>query len=144
MSSSTFELPNQSRPIVAAYYFPNFHVDPRNEAEHGLAWTEWQILKVAHPRFPGHDQPRVPVWGYEDEADPRVMEKKIDAAADHGVNCFVFDWYHYQGGPFLERCLEEGFLGAKNNDRIKFCCMWANHDWLDLFPAKFSENPFLC
>lgn len=132
-----------SGPIVAAYYFPNFHVDPRNEKEHGRGWTEWQILKVAHPRFPEHDQPRVPLWGYEDEADPQVMEKKIAAAADHGVNCFIFDWYHYQDGPFLERCLEEGFLGAENNDRMKFCCMWANHDWIDLFPAKFSENPFL-
>ena len=143
MSSSVTASSKSPRPIVAAYYFPNFHVDPRNEKEHGPGWTEWQILKVAHPRFAGHDQPRIPAWGYEDEADPCVMEKKIAAAADHGVNCFVFDWYHYQDGPFLERCLEEGFLGAKNNDRIKFCCMWANHDWLDLFPAKFSENPFL-
>ena len=131
-----------SRPTVAAYYFPNYHTDPRNERDHGPGWTEWQILKVAHPRFPGHYQPRVPLWGYEDEADPRVMEKKIDAAADHGVNCFIFDWYHYNDGPFLERCLEQGYLGARNNDRVKFCCMWANHDWIDLFPAKFSENPF--
>ena len=143
MSNSDPDTSKQPRPIVAAYYFPNFHVDPRNEKEHGPGWTEWQILKVAHPRFPGHDHPRIPAWGYEDEADPRVMEKKIAAAADHGVNCFVFDWYHYNDGPFLERCLEDGFLKAKNNDRIKFCCMWANHDWIDLFPAKFSENPFL-
>ena len=127
---------------VAAYYIPNYHVDPRNVREHGPGWTEWQILKVAHPRFPGHDQPRLPLWGYEDEADPRVMEKKIAAAADHGVNCFIFDWYHYNDGPFLERCLEQGYLGANNNDRVKFCCMWANHDWVDLFPAKFSENPY--
>jgi len=131
-----------SRPTIAAYYFPNYHVDPRNEQEHGAGWTEWQILKVAHARFPGHYQPRVPLWGYEDESDPRVMEKKIAAAAAHGVDCFIFDWYHYQDAPFLERCLEEGYLGANNNADVKFACMWANHDWIDLFPAKFSENPF--
>ncbi|MBU3666518.1 MAG: hypothetical protein FGM15_11680 [Chthoniobacterales bacterium] len=128
--------------IVAAYYFPNYHIDPANEREHGPGWTEWQIMKAAHPRFDGHYQPRVPAWGYEDESDPAVMEKKISAAADHGVNCFIFDWYHYQDGPFLEGCLERGYFGAANNDRVKFCCMWANHDWVDLFPAKYSKNPY--
>ena len=29
---------------IGAYYFPNFHVDPRNEAAHGKKWTEWEIL----------------------------------------------------------------------------------------------------
>ncbi len=26
---------------VCAYYFPSYHVDPRNEAIHGPGWTEW-------------------------------------------------------------------------------------------------------
>lgn len=75
---------------VAAYYFPNWHVDPRNEAAHGPGWTEWEVTQCARPRFPGHRQPRVPVWGYEDEADPQVMARKIAAAADHGVDVFIF------------------------------------------------------
>ncbi|MHC4401687.1 MAG: glycosyltransferase WbsX family protein [Planctomycetota bacterium] len=121
---------------VGAYYFPNYHVDPRNEARYGRGWTEWELVKAARPRFPGHRQPRVPAWGYENEADPKVMEKKIDAAADHGVDYWIFDWYWYDDGPFLDRCLEEGYFGAKNNARVKFCCMWANHDWIDLFPYR--------
>ena len=39
---------------VGAYYFPNFHVDPRNEKIHGPGWTEWELLKRAEPKFPGH------------------------------------------------------------------------------------------
>jgi hypothetical protein len=121
---------------LGVYYFPNYHVDKRNEEVHGPGWTEWELMKRAEPRFPGHQQPRVPLWGYEDEADPRIMEKKIEAAADHGVDYFIFDWYHYDDGPFLNRCLDEGYLGAANNSRVRFCLMWANHDWTNLHPAK--------
>jgi hypothetical protein len=127
------------RPLVAAYYFPNYHADPRNALVHGQGWTEWDLVNQATPRFPGHQQPLAPLWGCENEADPGVMARKIDAAADHGVDCFIFDWYHYNDGPFLERCLEEGFLRAPNVERIKFCCMWANHDWHDIHPAKQSD-----
>jgi hypothetical protein len=126
---------------VACYYFPNYHVDRRNENRHGPGWTEWELLKRAEPRFDGHRQPRVPAWGYGDEADPAVMARKIDAAADHGVNAFLFDWYHYDDGPFLQRGLDEGFLKAPNNARLKFALMWANHDWLDLHPAKLGWAP---
>jgi hypothetical protein len=124
---------------VGAYYFPNYHVDPRNEQVHGHGWTEWELVKTARPRFEGHRQPRSPLWGYGDEADPRVMEAKIDAAADHGLDYWIFDWYWYDDGPYLNRCLEEGYLQAANNERVKFCCMWANHDWLDIHPAKLRD-----
>ena len=120
---------------TAVYYFPNYHVDPRNEKVHGKGWTEWELMRHATPRFPGHDQPKVPLWGYEDEADPVVMAKKIDAAADHGVDAFIFDWYWYEG-PYLERALNEGFLGAGNNNRLKFALMWANHDWKNFHPGS--------
>ena len=56
---------------VAAYYFPNYHVDPQNEALFGKDWSEWVLIQAARPRFPGHLQPKVPVWGYEDESDPK-------------------------------------------------------------------------
>jgi len=121
---------------VGCYYFPNYHADPRNGKVHGPGWTEWQLVRHATPRFPGHQQPKVPLWGYEDEADPGVMEKKIDAAADHGIDHFIFDWYHYEDGPFLERCLEEGFLKAGNTERLDFALMWANHDWINIHPMS--------
>ncbi|NOY81073.1 MAG: hypothetical protein GXP31_08720 [Kiritimatiellaeota bacterium] len=124
---------------VGCYYFPNYHVDPRNEAVHGPGWSEWELVRRAEPRFPGHTQPCVPAWGHEDEADPRVMSRKIDAAADHDIDFWIFDWYWYDDGPFLERGLEQGFLNAPNNDRLRFCCMWANHDWLNIHPARRTD-----
>lgn len=125
------------KPIqVASYYFGNYHPgDPRNEEYHGKGWNEWELVKNAKPRFPGHQQPKVPLWGYEDESDPQVMAKKIDAAADHGIDAFIFDWYDYNG-PFLENPINKGFLKAPNRNRLKFALMWANHDWLDIQPYR--------
>src|SRR5216684_189457 len=122
--------PRPERIQVAAYYFPGYHKDPLNEKAHGEGWTQWTDLKKATPRFEGHVQPKVPAWGYEDESDPRVFEKKIDAAADHGIDSFIFDWYWAEGGPFLEGALQRGYLKAANNERLKFALMWANHEGL--------------
>jgi hypothetical protein len=106
---------------VAAYYFPNYHTgDPRNDKNMGEGWSEWELVKTAQPRFPNHQQPKVPEWGYLDEKDPEVMAKKIEAAVEHGIDCFIFDWYMYEDGPFLNRCIDEGFLKAKNTETIKF------------------------
>ena len=126
---------------VASYYFGQYHPnDPRNEKLKGKGWSEWELVKTAKPRFPGHQQPKVPLWGYQDESDPQVMAQKIAAAADHGIDAFIFDWYHYNDGPFLQRPIDDGFLKATNNNRIKFAFMWANHDWIkNLFPYKKGD-----
>jgi hypothetical protein len=125
---------------IAVYYFPQYHRDPRNDRWHGAGWTEWDLVRAATPRFPGHEQPKAPLWGYEDEADPAVMARKIDAAADHALDTFIYDWYWYDGAPFLNRCLDEGFLGAPNNGRMKFALMWANHDWISIFPRAHDAT----
>ncbi|HZG56188.1 glycoside hydrolase family 99-like domain-containing protein [Paenibacillus sp.] len=119
---------------VAVYYFPQWHPDPQNEEIRGAGWSEWVSLREAKPRFPGHQQPKVPLWGELDESDPEVSRKQIDAAADHGVTTFLYDWYWDLGkvrqGPFLHRALEEGYLQAPNRERLKFALMWANHNEL--------------
>lgn len=126
---------------VACYYFPNYHTgDPRNIISKGEGWAEWELVKSARPRFEGHQQPKVPAWGYTDEKDPKVMAKKIKAATEHGIDVFIFDWYYYEDGPFLNRCLDEGFLKADNCEKIKFSLMWANHDWVELHPYTHGEE----
>lgn len=137
------EDPNQI--FVAAYYFPNYHTgDARNDKNMGENWAEWELVKAAQPRFPNHQQPKVPAWGFVDEKDPKVMAKKIEAAASHGIDCFIFDWYMYDDGPFLNRCIDEGFLKAPNCDSIQFALMWANHDWVNIHPyTRGAEQKLL-
>jgi hypothetical protein len=114
---------------VAAYIWPSCHHDKRFG---DMLWPdgtgEWEIIKKGNPRFEGHYQPKQPLWGYGLDDDPQVMERWIDAASDHGVNVFIFDWYWFDDGPFLESSINNGFLKAENNEQMKFYLMWANHD----------------
>ena len=138
-SASSSDSTEKSESFVACYYFPNYHPnDPRNEKLKGKGWSEWELVKNAKPRFEGHSQPNIPAWGFTDESDPLQMAQKIDAAADFGIDAFIFDWYYYEDGLFLERALEQGFMNAPNKDRLKFALMWANHDWLDIHPWKIG------
>jgi hypothetical protein len=114
---------------VAAYIWPSCHDDSLGREKLWSEGTgEWEVIKKGNPRFDGHYQPRQPLWGYEMDNDPKVVEKWIDVATDHGVNVFVYDWYWYEGGPYLESALNDGFLKAPNNEKMQFYIMWANHD----------------
>ena len=143
--SSPKKTEDPDRITVACYYFPNYHThDRRNDSLKGDGWAEWELVKKARPCFDGQQQPKVPAWGYTDEKDPAEMARKIDAAADNGVDVFIFDWYYYDDGPFLNRALDEGFLKAPNTEKLKFALMWANHDWLDIHPyTKGDEQKIL-
>ena len=114
---------------VAAYIWPAYTgTEPRAYPFWPEKNGEWQTVRQAETKFPGHAWPRRPLWGYVDEADPCVMQMEIDAAVDHALNVFIYDWYWYDRRPFLEQCLNDGFLKAKNRERMKFFLMWANHD----------------
>jgi len=123
------EKPAKSDYYVAAYIWPSCHADSLGMEKLWPEGTgEWEVIKKGNPRFDGHYQPRQPLWGYELDNDPKVVEKWIDVATDHGINVFVYDWYWYEGGPFLESALNDGFLKAGNNEKMQFYIMWANHD----------------
>ena len=126
---------------IAAYVWPSYHPDDRAKIFWPEGIGEWQTVMKNEPKFEGHEQPRYPLWGYINEADPYVAEMEINAAADHGVNVFIFDWYWYDGMPFLEGQLNEGYLKARNNDRVKFYLMWANHDVDMLWDKRNAGKP---
>lgn len=117
---------------IAAYIWPAYTGDEKRTR---IFWPdgdgEWQTVrdsqKNSYKKPKGYEWKRRPLWGYVNEASPEVMEMQIDCAADHGVNVFIYDWYWFDGRPFLENCLNDGYLKAKNNDRVKFYLMWANH-----------------
>lgn len=114
--------------IVAAYVWPSCHDDSlARKYLWGEGTGEWEVIKQGDPRFEGHYQPKQPLWGYEPDNDPAVVERWIDAAVSHGVNTFVYDWYWFMNGPYLESALNDGFLKARNRDKMNFYIMWANH-----------------
>ena len=114
--------------FVCAYVWPSCHDDSLGRK---FLWPqghgEWEVIQAGNPRFPGHYQPKQPLWGYEHDDDPKVVERWIETALSHGVNTFVYDWYWFMDFPYLEDALDKGFLGAKNNGDMNFYIMWANH-----------------
>ncbi len=125
---------------VAAYVWPAYTgKEPRTLQfwEQGIG--EWQTVKTPTIKPEWNFKNPQPLWGYVDEADPSVMENQIQKAYEHGVNVFIYDWYWYDGRPFLEQCLNDGYLKAKNNDKVKFYIMWANHDATYLWDKRNSH-----
>ena len=82
---------------VAAYVWPAYQNEPR-WAELGIfahGNGEWQSVYEARPKREGHNQPLVPLWGYEHDDDPKAVARQIDAALAAGITVFVYDWYWY-------------------------------------------------
>lgn len=141
-SSSDINSAKERKYDVAAYIWPAYTgTEPRTRIFWPEGMGEWETVREMRPRFEGHQWPRKPLWGYCDEANPDVMRMQIDAAADHGVNVFIYDWYWYDNRPFLEQCLNDGFLKAPNNSRMHFYLMWANHDATTGWDRRISYLP---
>lgn len=127
---------------IAAFVWPSYTGDePRTRIFWPEGYGEWQTVKAMTDKgYKGCRWPRIPTWGYVNEADNRVMEMQIDCAVSHGVNVFIYDWYWYDNRPFLENCLNDGFLKARNNTDMKFYLMWANHHATHLWDKRNSDR----
>jgi hypothetical protein len=125
---------------VGAYYFPSYQPDRRNDEWHGRGWTEWELVRRAEPRFPGHEQPKVPLRRYHDDSNPVTAAETIRLASGHGLDFLLYSWHWFEDGPYLETALEQGFLEAENAEELPFAISWANQDWDNLFPAKRVEG----
>ncbi len=127
---------------IAAFIWPSYTGDePRTRIFWPEGYGEWQTVKAMTDKgYKGCRWPRIPTWGYVNEADKYVMEMQISCAVNYGVNVFIYDWYWYDNRPFLENCLNDGFLKARNNTDMKFYLMWANHDATHLWDKRNSDN----
>ena len=88
---------------------------------------------------------REPVWGWRDDR-LEIMERQIDLAADHGIAFFAFCWYwHPDEKQVRDDPKHTGlklFLKAKNNHRMKFCLLVANHaGFLISGPDDWTRRP---
>lgn len=128
---------------VFAYVYPGYHPIPERDGSFHPGFTEWELLAGCAPRFPGHAQPKVPLWGPYDDRDPVACARNVREARAHGVDGFVYGAFWCRGKRVFEDALDLGFLGCDEGRGFPFAVMWANRMPRRVLPVRRADLPVI-
>ena len=121
---------------VIAFYLPQYHPTPSNDAWWGKGFTEWTNVAKARRLYPGHYQPKIPTeLGFYDLRLPEVRKQQAEMARQAGI--YGFCYYHYwfsESRQELDLPFRE--VVASGEPDFPFCLCWANESWHSKFWNK--------
>ncbi len=113
---------------IIAFYLPQFHQIPENDAWWGEGFTEWTNVKNGKKYYKWQRQPRVPLNNnYYCLLDSKTQEWQAKLASDYGIYGFCYYHYWFDGHMLLQKPME--LMLNNSNIKLPFCICWANEDW---------------
>jgi hypothetical protein len=135
---------DNSKPIVLAYYLPQFYPTDFNNKWYGKGFTEWTNVGKARPLFKGHYQPKVPSeLGYYDMRLPEIAEQQAELAQEAGITGFAY-WHYWfgNGKTMLDMPMKRAIDSGKPD--FPFCLAWANESWYKKMWDDNGSKALIC